>query len=147
MGIMPRPKVAKSKRPEAERAAEHYLFNVLNCDPKQICRAVRTRFQRQDLWACDVMGRSKYGLCFYAQATAGQNAAVSTRRRKIEKISWNTCDRVFVLQLVSNPNPANARKIDFYFRVHEYYHAKKEWFVFDEAHYVPREWFKKLRVE
>lgn len=144
---MPRAKVAKTKRSDAERAGEHYLYRICGCDPSQIRRAVRTKWQSVDLWACDVMGRTDLGLCFYAQVTAGQTEAVRTRRRKLEKISWNEYDTVFVLQMVSQPNPANARKTDFYFRIHHYRHLAKKWSVMDEAILIPREWFKKLRVE
>jgi len=144
---MARKKVAKSKRPEAERAAEHYLYNIFRCLPEQIIRAVRTRFQRQDLWASDVMGRDLAGRCYFAQATAGGDEAVRTRRRKLEKICWNEFDNVMLLQLVETINPANARRKLFFFRVHCYNRLSKKWVVDETAHPVPKEWFKKLRVE
>ena len=144
---MPRPKVAKSKRPEAERAAENYLFHICGCDPFQIIRAVRTQWQREDLWASDVMGRDVDGRCFYAQATAGQNEAVRARRRKLERISWNLYDTVMVLQLVESQDPANNRRKQWWFRVHRYDHKQGVWGVDSEAAPVPKEWFRKLRIE
>jgi len=146
---MSRAKVAKSRRPQAERAAEHYLYEICGCDPQQICRAVRTKWQAVDYWGSDVWGRTKSGDCYYAQVTAGQVEAVRTRRRKLEKISWNEFDTVLLLQLVEQPNPANARRKDFYFRVHIYWHRKtdKPWTVAVEACPVPAMWFKKLRIE
>lgn len=144
---MARAKVSKTNRPAAERAGEHYLHEICGCIPEQIIRAVRTQWQRVDLWACDVAGRDEDGFCYYAQVTAGQNEAVRTRRRKIEAINWNPMEAVFVLQLVEQPNPANARRKDFYFRVHEYFVKGKTWIVRNEACPVPRSWFKKLQRE
>ena len=45
----------KSKRGPAERAAEWYAREILNC--KDGCRSVRTQWQRQDLFACDFLGK------------------------------------------------------------------------------------------
>ena len=148
---MARNKVAKSNRPLAEKAAEHYLHEVCGCDPNQIRKAVRTMWQAVDFWAADVMGRQARdeinGLVFYAQVTAGQNEAVRTRRRKLEKISWNIFESVMVLQLVEQPDPAFARRKNFYFRVHRLDHGNMTWTVDDKAYPVPKEWFKKLRIE
>lgn len=142
---MPRPKVAKSRRPEAEKAAEHYLHEVCGCDPAQIRKAVRTKWQSVDFWGSDVMGRTQNGYVYFAQVTAGQIEAVRQRRRKLEKISWNAYETVLLLQMVETPNPANARRKDFYFRVHRYFHQDFEWSVDDEAYKIPREWFQKLK--
>ena len=142
-----RAKVAKSRRSDAERAAEHYLYEVCGCDPKQMRRAVRTKFQSVDFWAADVAARTTQGFCYYAQVTAGQQKAVQQRRRKLEKISWNTFDHVLLLQLVSMPNPANARKKDFFFRIHRYNPVTGKWVVDDIAWPVPRDRFRKLKVE
>lgn len=143
-GRVMRPKVAKSRRPEAERAGEWYLCRVCGCLPAMIIRAIRTKFQHQDLWGADVMGRTTQGRCWYAQVTAGGNEAVRVRRRKLEAIPWNQFDHVLLLQLVENPDPANARRKQFYFRVHRYDNAG-EWEVDENAWPVPREWFTKLR--
>ena len=143
---MARPKVAKSKRPEAERASEHYLYHVCGCDPAQIRRAIRTKWQSVDFWACDVMGRTREGMCHFAQVTAGQDEAVRVRRRKLEKISWNIYDNVLLLQLVEQQDPANNRRKIFFFRVHHLDWLKPDngWTVDDVAFPVPKEWFKKL---
>ena len=144
---MARAKVKKSRRSDAERAGEHYLYNHYGCFPEQIIRAVRTMYQRQDLWASDVMGRDSNGKCYFAQVTAGQDEAVRVRRRKLEKINWNTFDHVMLLQVVETIDPANARKKLFFFRVHNYDHGNNVWSVEDTAEPVPRAWFKKLREE
>ena len=147
---MARNKVAKSNRPLAEKAAEHYLHEVCGCDPEQIRKAVRTMWQRVDFWAADVMGRLPVESghhVFYAQVTAGQNEAVRVRRRKLEKINWNILELVMVLQLVEQPDPAHARRKNFYFRVHRLDHVNMTWTVDDQACPVPRAWFKKLRIE
>lgn len=143
-----RRKVAKSNRPLAEKAAEHYLYEVCGCDPAQIRRAVRTQWQAVDFFGCDVMGRRKDGLVFFAQVTAGQNEAVRVRRRKLEKISWNHLERIMVLQLVEQFDPANARKKIFYFRVHRLVnHVTMAWEVDEQAVQVPKTWFVKLRAD
>ena len=147
---MPRPKVAKSRRPEAERAAEHYLYNICHCEIHTIRKAIRAKYQSVDFWACDVMGKAINGYSYFAQVTAGQTEAVRTRRRKLEKIPWNRFEFVFVLQLVETIDPANALRKKFYFRVHRLNIQGNKpiqftWSVDNEACPVPREWFKKLR--
>jgi len=142
---MTRRKIAKSKRSEAERATEHYFYNVFNIEIFQIRRAVRTKWQAVDFWGCDVMGRDHVGCCYYAQVTTGQTQAVRIRRRKLEKIYWNSFDTVMVLQMVEQPDPANNRKKQFYFRIHEYDYLNKTWNVKSEAFPIPKAWFQKLR--
>jgi len=144
---MGRAKVAKSRRPQAERAAEHYLYEICKCLPHTIRRAVRTQWQAVDFWGSDVMGKTEVGINYFAQVTAGQVEAVRTRRRKLEKIPWNCLERVLLLQLVVQPNPANARKQDYYFRVHRLDTQNLIWSVDDEACPVPRAWFVKLKEE
>ena len=136
--------IATGRRTDAERAAEHYLYRVLSCEIEQIRRAVRVRFQSVDFWGCDVMGRHISGHAYYAQVTAGQTEAVRTRRRKLEKISWNEYDHVYLLQLVERKA---GRGKDFFFRVHRFHHQPRRWDVDDALQPVPREWFRKLRIE
>lgn len=147
---MARTKVAKSRRPDAERAAEHWMHHVCGCRPEHIRRAVRTQFQSVDFFASDVMGKTLDGTNHFAQVTAGQNEAVRVRRRKLEKIPWNTHERVYVLQLVEMPDPARLSRKNFFFRVHRYEHllpesTSREWSIDYQAYPVPKEWFKKLR--
>jgi len=50
-----------------------------------------------------------------------------------------------VLQMVARANPANARRTDYFFRVHVYAHRDPKqptWLVLDEAVPVPRAWFR-----
>lgn len=139
-------KVSKSKCGPAETAAMWYLHEVCHCDPAQIRKAIRAKFQSVDFWACDVMGRTKRGEVFFAQVTTGGNEAVRVRRRKLEKISWNDTETVMVLQLVESQNPTDARKKVFHFRVHNL-EDKDQWYVEPESVLVPRKWFKRFQVE
>ncbi len=144
--------VAKSKRPEAERAAVHVLYELFGC--KSHMRAVRTKFQRQDLHACDVEGVPPDGSGrVWAQVTAGQTAAVLTRRKKIERETWTVLDRVFVWQLVERVDVSNPRRKDWFFRVWEYTYGLKagpdghavrfrHWTDAREPIPIKREWFK-----
>jgi len=144
---MGRPKVAKSRRPQAERAGEHFLCVNCQCLLHTIRRAVRTQWQAVDFWAADIMGKTEKGFNFYAQVTAGQVEAVRTRRRKLEKIPWNCLEKVLLLQLVEQQNPANARRKDYFFRIHRLDTKNLIWSVDDEACPVPRLWFTKLNKE
>ena len=139
-------KLAKVNRQNAERASEHFLYHVYHCEPSQIIRAVKTRYQRQDLWAADTAGRTKRSEVFYAQVTAGGSEALRQRRRKLEKICWRPDETVLVLQLVERPDPANARKKQFYFRIHRLDTVNNMWTVDDRACFVPRAWFRKLKT-
>lgn len=130
--------VAKSKRAPAERAAEHYLRDVIGC--VVTIRAVRTQWQRTDIFASDVVGKLSDGSHVYAQVTAGQAEAVRTRRRKLDAIPWHLSDRVILLQLVETKDPANKRRKWFHFRIHRL--TPDGWKVDAEAVRVPVEWFR-----
>lgn len=133
----------KSKRPESEKATEWYLHEVCEC--VQTCRAIRTKWQRQDLFASDVIGKRLDGMMVFAQATAGSNEAVRTRRRKLEDIPWSSFDIVLLLQLVHTENPANARSKLWFFRVHRLDTVNLIWHVDEEAFPVPKTWFKSIK--
>lgn len=142
---MPKKNAAKL-RGDCERACEWYVHEVLNCVVS--CRAVRTQWQRQDMFASDVIGKKADGSCVYVQATAGQYSAVTARRRKLEKIPWCETDIVQVVQLVQTEDPANSRRKLFFFRVHEYGLAgyyPREWKTHETAIPIPREWFKAFK--
>lgn len=149
---------SKAKRGDCERAAEHYLLQKHGCVITR--RAIRTQFQSVDFFASDCVGKKPDGSHVYVQATAGQAAAVSARRRKLENIPWHPSDIVELVQLVQTPNPANARQTLWFFRVHEYrlistpaakvpskgllenYILSREWRTLPDAIPVPKEWFK-----
>jgi len=135
----------KSKRPEAERASEWYLHEIEGC--VVTCRAIRTKFQRQDLFASDVIGKKQNGRCVYAQATAGRDEAVRQRRRKLDNIPWTTTDTVLLLQLTHTPDPANQRRKLWFFRVHRLDTTNMVWVVDDKAFPVPKIWFKSYKNE
>ena len=143
-----KPRIAKTHRKDAERAAEHFLHHHYGCT--HTVRAVNTKWQRQDLFACDVIGKHPIvdGGTVYAQVTCGRDEAVRSRRRKLEEIPWASDDIVLVLQMVSRDNPANARKTEFFFRVHRYWHrAARSWTVEEDAQPVPRAWFRAWKPE
>lgn len=149
----PKRKIAKSRRPQAERAAEHWLHEIMECVKTR--RAVRTQWQSVDFFAADVVGKTQSGVHVYAQATAGSHSAVTARRRKLEAIPWHPSDLVYVLQLVEQQDPANARRKAWWFRVHEYEQdltsehdavydtgIPRSWRTWDSATPVLKEWFK-----
>jgi len=137
---MPR-KVAKSKRPEAERAGEWYLREVCGCVVTR--RALRTKYAKVDFYCADIIGKHADGSCVYAQATAGGNAALRIRRRKLETVPWHESEKVMVLQLTFMPDPANMRRKLWFFRVHRYDHVHdRNWRVDSVAEPVPKAWFK-----
>ena len=131
-------KNAKSKRADAERAAEWYAHEISDC--VVTCRAVRTQWQSQDLFASDVIGKRADGSMVFIQATAGQYSAVTARRRKLEKIPWQENDSVGVLQLIQTEDPANSRRKLWFFRVHKLF-PSGNWETSHEAVPVPKQWF------
>jgi hypothetical protein len=138
-------KTAASKRADAERAGEWYAHEIEGCVIS--VRAVRTMYQRQDLFASDIMGKRSDGTGVYIQVTAGQDSAVTQRRRKLEAIPWLRSDTVLLLQLRQTEDPANARRKLWFFRVHVYeipnkFGDKWKWRTLSMAVDVPKEWFK-----
>lgn len=138
-------KNAKNKRGDAERAAEWLACKVYGC--VSTVRAVRTQWQRQDLFGADIMGKRKDGSCVFIQATAGQHSAVTARRRKLEPIPWQDNDTVLIAQLVQTEDPANARRKLWFFRIHLYEQdlVTRMWTTDDRAIPVPKLWFKSYK--
>ena len=134
--------VAKTKRPEAERAAENALAALFNC--VELRRALRTKFAKVDLFGCDVMAKRPDGSKIWVQVTSGQMNAVLVRRKKLESKVWHSSDTVFVWQLVERADVANPRKKEWFFRVWEL--KKGKWYQDMDPIPVQREWFK-ARVE
>jgi len=136
--------IAKSKRPQAERATEHAMVELFHCVATR--RALRTKFAKVDMFACDVMGVRADGTRVFVQTTSGQTAAVLTRRRKLEAYPWHHSDYVAVWQLTERASVSNPRRKDWFFRVWEYtpgwQDGKREWAVQDDPIPVKREWFK-----
>ncbi|MCP5007691.1 MAG: hypothetical protein GY941_27715 [Planctomycetes bacterium] len=140
-------KNAVNKRADAERACEHYAHEIMYC--KRTVRAVRTQWQRQDMFASDVLGKRADGRLVALQVTAGQSAAVTARRRKLEREIWHPLDTVQLLQLVSTNNPGRGARKLWFFRVHEYQRPEGVkancWVTWPGAVPVPREWFKAFK--
>jgi len=132
-------KVAKSRRPQAERASEHLLRNLYGCVVTR--RAVRTQWQSVDFFGCDIVGKKEDGTHIYAQVTAGQDQAVRVRRKKLDKFPWHETDTVYVLQLVERQSVENPRRKDWYFRIYAW-KADRTWTNGECSVKVPAEWFK-----
>lgn len=133
--------MAKADQSNAERAAEWWAR-------EQGCvltrRALRTKFAKVDFFASDIMGKRADGSMVFIQVTAAVGSGnVTARRRKLEAVPWAQTDSVFLLHFRREPDPANRRKLKYYFRVHEYGNAG--WLVWDEAVDVPQEWFKPVK--
>lgn len=142
---MPKVKVAKSKRPEAERASEHALVELFHCVSTR--RALRTKFAKVDFFACDTIGVEESGKRHWIQVTAGQTAAVLTRRKKIEKHPWHVSDTVAVWQLTFRVSIINSRQKEWFFKVWDFQvqpDGTRAWVVLDSPIEVPKRWFKAL---
>ena len=146
--------MSKELAAKAERAAEWWLHS-LGC--VRTVRAVRTRYQRQDLFACDVLGLHAEGRWIGVQVTTGGNTSVRPRRRKLEALPWSIDDDVYLCELRVSPDPANRRRQVYHFRVHELRVAARLrtlggivgdggslWEVWPEAVDVPREWLRAM---
>jgi hypothetical protein len=137
-------KVAKSKRPQAERAAEWALRASFGCVATR--RALRTKFAKVDFFACDVIGLCSNGVKWWVQVTAGQTAAVLVRRKKIEEYAWHELDCIAVWQLVERADVANPRRKAWFFRVWRYYPHLASWCE-DSPIPVLSSWFKAYRED
>jgi hypothetical protein len=114
---------SKSMRAPAERAAEWYCR--IHHDCTHTVRAVKSRFNRQDLFASDCVGKKASGAHVYIQVTAGQASAVTARRRKLEAIPWHESDTVELIQLVRFEEEKEWR-----FRINVYDHVgSKKWWM------------------
>ena len=130
----------KTDAANAERAAEHYAIQSLDC--VRTLRAVRTRFARQDLFASDVLGKRADGTLVAIQVTTGKASAVSDRKRRLEAVPWHQSDIVLLLQM--HKEKLNGRSIRHFFRVLEYCvgsDGRRKWFPLYEVE-VPRTWFR-----
>ena len=135
---------SKSLRAPAERAAEWVLREEYACVLTR--RALRAQYAQVDFFAADVMGKDKYGHMIWAQVTTGGTEAVRQRKRKLEAVPWQLTDRVMLLQLVSEPDPAHKLRKRYFFRVHRYCHtlSEKKWMEADRME-INRDWFKAWR--
>ena len=132
--------IAKSRRPQAERAAEWVAVEVFGCVATR--RALRTKFAKVDFFGCDVMGFGASGSKYWIQVTAGQMGAVQVRRKKLEKYPWAYSDIVRVLQLVERAKVNNPRQKEWFFR--DWWWEGAKWKELDPIPIKP-EWFKARR--
>jgi len=91
-----------------------------------VCRAVRTRFQRQDFWgAFDVLAlfgprsaRRRSAIVWAAQVTTAKGA--TARRRRIEAQDWPADWRVSLVTHERVPDPANRRRSKSYWKIQDW---------------------------
>jgi len=132
--------MSKQDRRYAEVAAQWLAVKEFECT--YIRKAIRTKFQSVDFFGSDVMGINEYGHKVFIQATAGQDAAVTQRRRKLEKYPWHESDTVLVAIL---RKVKIGRSYHYHFRISEY--DDKTWMYWSTNVEVPRHWFKKYQEQ
>lgn len=133
---------SKADRRAAEPAAEWYAREVLGCI--HTVRAIRTKFQRQDLFGADVIGKRSNGSWVAIQVTAAENeSSIRSRRRKLDRLPWSSEDTVLMLQLVSLPHPANKSRKQKWFRIHRFDPVRLVWTTEREAHLIEPLWLQK----
>lgn len=102
---------------------------------------MRTRFQRQDIFGADVVGRHSLGV-IYAQVTTGGSSAVSARKKKLKTINWfHEFEEVLMLQVLTKKV---GRKNVSEFRIWEL-DPVQGWLEWDELVAIPSEWKKPFR--
>lgn len=135
----------------AERAIEHWMR-------KNGCvytrRAIKAKWQKQDIFGGDCVGKDAAGRLWVVQATTGDEKRVWLRKKTLEKIPWALTDFVAVAQLRPQLDPVHRRKTQYFFRIIEYrvnYRetAKtqmetgdivREWVVWTDPIEVPPDW-------
>ncbi len=127
-------------RKRAEIAAVHFARSL---GAVSTVRAVRTQWQRQDLFGADVLGLAASGTLIAIQVTAGKDSAVTSRRRKLEPFPWPVDSTVLVAQLRNWPDPNYRSRLLYAFRVHEW--DSFSWTVWPDVVPVPRAWFKSTK--
>lgn len=139
--------IAKSKRPEAERAGEWFLREKMGCVVTR--RALRTKFAKVDFYAADIIGKREDGSCVYAQVTAGGSEALRVRRRKLEKVPWHWSEDVLLLQMQEKEFSGRGKKWEF--RVHVLLRGdepnnplRTQWEV-QSVEEIDKKWFKAFK--
>jgi hypothetical protein len=134
-------KTSRNRQRQVECAAEHFLRSAFDCI--NTVRAVKTRFQRQDLFAADCLGKRRMGgLLVALQVTCGKSANVAQRRRKMEAVQWHPWDTVLLGEFRSERSGRGKRH---WFRMHQL--TGGEWSVWGTEVEVPKEWFRAWKPE
>lgn len=136
------------KQADCERAAEWFCVEYNECVLTR--RVARTRFNKVDFFAADVVGKKADGSHVYVQATTGKAAAVSQRKKKLEAVPWHETDVVQLVQMVENPRTLKSRKKSFAFKIYEYIledDGERRWNCFKDSEiFIPRYWFNAYQV-
>lgn len=99
--------IAKTMRPKAEIAALNILKDF-GCT--HFVKAIVTKFQKVDMFACDIMAKSA-NETFFVQVTTGGYEAVRVRKKKLEAIPWLDTDKVFMFQLIDTGTRIGRSKV------------------------------------
>lgn len=140
---------------EAEVATENYWKSKGAVKTR---RPVRTKWQKVDFLGADVLAVMRDGSKSWTQTTTSQRPEhVRERRRALEETPWASTDRVYVFEVEERPGVVNKRKVDRYFRVHEYrvslapevvsrilskVQGVREWVVLSDPIPIPDEWLR-----
>ncbi len=142
--------MSKQDRIHAEHAAEWFARKCLDCVHTR--RAIRTRFQKVDLFGADVAGIRQDGTKVWIQSTATKDGSAGTnsgnvwaRKKKLEAIAWGPTDTVLMVEMCRDKV---SRGFRYFFRVQQYDAERLVW-VLPEVHTfsIPREWFKAWKPE
>lgn len=136
-------KMSKADPKSAERAAEHFAVKVLGC--VKTIKAVKAKFQWQDLFGSDVIGKDKKGYWKCIQVTTGKYSSVYQRRKKMEAYPWQFTDTVMLLQMIKFKD--DTKKLCYAFKIYDYFHQeqKKTWSKGTRIVEFDKSWFKALK--
>lgn len=139
---------AKSKRKDAERAAVWFAMEHLGTVIYR--KAIQAQWQKVDFFGSDIVAKYKNGVTVYIQVTAGQDQAITARKRKLEAIPWHYEDKVYLLQLKQRQGVVNARRKEWFFKVWEYAIGignERTWELWPDPVSIPSKWFKSYKPE
>ena len=134
---------AKNKRKDAEKAVVWMAYEMFNAI--EYVKSIQTKWQRVDIFSADVASKDKDGKVTYIQVTAGQDSAISVRKKKLEKIPWHYSERVLLVQLKQRQEVINARRKEWFFKVWEFMPdvgGHRNWELWTDPVNIPRKWFK-----
>jgi hypothetical protein len=142
---MKKRKSSKDLRRKAELAAVNWCYEENGCVSH--VRAVRTQWQRQDLFGADIIARDANGRDTFIQVTTGGHSAISSRKNKIKKHPWAPDARVAIFQLFVLPDPNNLRRNKYYFKQYWFFPESGEWSTDELVIEIKNEWLKTINRE
>lgn len=121
---------------DAEKAAQHYIAGLGYIHQR---KAIKTMYQSVDFFGSDIVAKNEKGDTLYVQVTTGAYEALRHRKRKLEKIPWNSNDKVWILQM---QRAKDGRSYKYWFVKHNL-NKNKVWEIIDNNILIHREWFSK----